>query len=348
MICLRSLHINSHQTVQNLTSFSWQAVGIGFTFVAMLLLAGCGQVITLTPTPTIEPSPTLDVNIAVATLPPSATPAPYTPEPTPTPTVTPTPIVHVIQSGESLLSIAGKYGISVAELQDSNGILDPRTLQIGQQLIIPRPEEKSEEGDSAFSTPTPTPLPMEVTNVFLSNTSIGGLFVLGEVVNTSDQSLEQVRVAVTLVDDTDQEISTSENLVAVDLIDSGKKAPFAILFGEMPPRFAKFRAYVTHAVPAYVGSYYRDLEVRDLKNESERYASYTVSGSIANIGPEEATDVQVILTAYDGLGRVIATRKVEPEYTIVPRGSATNFSAILAPVGGPVERVEAIAQGRRK
>jgi hypothetical protein len=48
------------------------------------------------------------------------------------------------------------------------------------------------------------------------------------------------------------------------------------------------------------------------------------------------------------LGRVIATRKVEPEYNIVPRGSATDFTAVLAPVGGPVERVVAVAQGRRK
>ena len=319
-----------------------------FIFVILLSLAACGQVVTLTPTPTVEPTPTLDVNIAIATLPATATPAPYTPEPTPTPTVSPTPILHVIQSGESLLTIAGKYGISVAALQDSNGILDPRSLQIGQQLIIPRPEENETGEDSAFATPTPTPLPMEVSNVFLSDTSIGGLFVLGEVVNTSGQALEQVRVAIVLVDDAGKEISNAENLISLDLVDPDQKAPFAVLFGETPAKFARFRAFVTHAVPAYVGSYYRDLEVRNLSSEGERYASYTVSGSIANIGPEEATDVQVVLTAYDALGRVIATRKVEPEYNIVPRGSATDFTAVLAPVGGPVERVVAVAQGRRK
>ena len=73
--------------------------------------------------------------MVVATLPPTATPAPYTPEPTATPTVTPTPVFHVIQAGESLLGIATQYDISVAALQDANGILDPRFLQIGEQLI---------------------------------------------------------------------------------------------------------------------------------------------------------------------------------------------------------------------
>ncbi len=59
----------------------------------------------------------------------------------PRPTVTPTPVFHVIQAGESLLGIATQYDISVAALQDANGILDPRFLQIGEQLIIPRREE---------------------------------------------------------------------------------------------------------------------------------------------------------------------------------------------------------------
>jgi hypothetical protein len=100
-------------------------------------------------------------------------------------------------------------------------------------------------------------------------------------------------------------------------------------------------------VPAFVGSYYRDLEVHSVTVDGERYASYTVRGVIKNVGPEEAVDVQVVLTGYDPLGRVVATRKVEPDYNVVPRGGETAFTVVLAPVGGPIERVVAIAQGRR-
>jgi hypothetical protein len=100
-------------------------------------------------------------------------------------------------------------------------------------------------------------------------------------------------------------------------------------------------------VPAYIGSYYRDLEVRNLQSDGERYASYTVTGTIFNFGPEEAVGVQVVLTAYDPLNRVIATRKVDPEHNVVARGGETNFTAVLVPLGGPVERVEAVAQGQR-
>lgn len=308
------------------------------------LLGGCGQIITPTPTPQPTATPTIEI-VALATLPPTATPAPYTPAPTPTPTVTPTPVFYQIQPGDSLLAIAQRYGLTIAALQDANGILDPRTLQVGQQLIIPSPEEEQEE--AANATPTPTPIPITAQNVYFSQTNIGGLWALGEVLNDSGTALEQIRVAVVLLDDADQEIGRASGLVALDLVDAGQTAPFAILFGEAPGRFARYRAFPISAVPAYVGGYYRDLVVENIKADGERYASYTVQGTVRNVGPEEAVSVQIVLTAYDSLDRVIAMRQVVPDHNVVPRGGETTFTAVLAPVGGPVTRIEATAQGRR-
>ena len=145
----------------------------------------------MAPTPTPAPTSTIALEILPPTALPTATPAPYTPAPTPTPTLTPTPVLHTIQAGQSLLTLSGQYGVSVAALQEANGILDPRALQIGQQLIIP--QEILPEG-SADLTPTPTPLPISIHNIHFGETSIGGLWILGEIQNTSDTALEQVRV----------------------------------------------------------------------------------------------------------------------------------------------------------
>jgi LysM repeat protein len=309
-----------------------------------LLLAGCGQVITLTPTPTPAPTATLAVVMMAATPPPTPTPAPYTPLPTPTSTVTPTPVIHTVASGESLLNIATQHGVSVAALQEANGILDPRSLQVNQQLIIPIPVEQDA---AAAQTPTATPLPVQVQNLYLSETAVGGLWVLGEVLNDSGTPLEQIRVNVALLDGADAVLAEESGMVALDLVDINERAPFAILFEAAPEQFDSYRVTPLSAVSAYVGSYYRDLEVRELESAGERYASYTVSGVIFNTGPEEAVDVQVVITAYDALDRVIAMRQVIPEYNVVPRGGQTTFTAMIAPVGGPVERVEAVAQGRR-
>ncbi len=49
--------------------------------------------------------------------------------------------------------------------------------------------------------------------------------------------------------------------------------------------------------------------------QSERYASYTVTGKVFNVGPEEAVEVQVVLTAYDPLDRVVAVRQAAPSTT---------------------------------
>jgi hypothetical protein len=229
-------------------------------------------------------------------------------------------------------------------LQEANGILDPRSLQIGQQLIIPREEEALVTADS---TPTPTPLPVTIENLHFTENTIGGVWVMGEVHNETGVALEQVRVGVTLVDGAGEKLAESQSLVALDLVDLDERAPFAILFGSAPENFEQYQAYPVSAVPAYVGSYYRDLAVEEIQSESERYASYTITGLVRNTGPEEAVDVQVVLTAYDPLDRVIAVQQVTPSHNVVPRGGTTDFTAVLAPVGGPIERITAEAQGRR-
>lgn len=310
-----------------------------------IFLSACGQVITLLPTPTPAPTPTVEI-VALATLPPTATPAPYTPEPTATATVTPTPIFYTIKPGDGLLRVAQEYGVTVAAIQDANGILDPRSLQIGQQLVIPLPAD--EEENLVNATPTATPLPVTIQNVHFSETTIGGLWVLGEVQNSSGQPLEQVRVAVALLDKSDVEIARASGLVALDLLGVNEIGPFALLFGSAPGDFDRYLTFPLSAVPAHIGGYYRDLVVEDVESEGERYAAYTVTGTVRNIGPEDAVSVQVILTAYDPLERVVAMRKVPPEHNVVSPGGSTTFRIVLAPVGGPVARIAAVAQGRRR
>lgn len=47
------------------------------------------------------------------------------------------PRTHRVQSGDTLTSIAGKYGIKLAVLQAANPNLNPRKMQVGQSVVIP-------------------------------------------------------------------------------------------------------------------------------------------------------------------------------------------------------------------
>ena len=73
---------------------------------------------------------------------------------TPTPKAKATPLVYVIKSGDTLLAIANQHGIDVDLLTDENGITNPNSLRLGQELTIPFTEEELEawnEGRSASS-----------------------------------------------------------------------------------------------------------------------------------------------------------------------------------------------------
>jgi LysM repeat protein len=71
--------------------------------------------------PTVTPTPTVGV--------------------TPLPTPTPTPVVYQVDRGDTLVSIAARYDVTVDELMEANNISeqDVYVLQPGQMLIIPLP-----------------------------------------------------------------------------------------------------------------------------------------------------------------------------------------------------------------
>lgn len=46
---------------------------------------------------------------------------------------------HVVVAGDTLFSIAQRYGLTVSELAAANGIVNPNVLDVGEELVIPAP-----------------------------------------------------------------------------------------------------------------------------------------------------------------------------------------------------------------
>jgi murein DD-endopeptidase MepM/ murein hydrolase activator NlpD len=59
-------------------------------------------------------------------------------------------VLHVVQTGDTLLGIALHYGVSMNSIQNANDIPDPESIKAGQQLVIPI-------GPTATVTAGPTP-----------------------------------------------------------------------------------------------------------------------------------------------------------------------------------------------
>lgn len=87
--------------------------------------------------PTVEPTPVPPTPEATAV---PALPTEPAPEPAPVPTALPAEEeVHVVLPGDTLVSIAGSYGVSLEELAARNGIVNLHQLEVGQELVIPVP-----------------------------------------------------------------------------------------------------------------------------------------------------------------------------------------------------------------
>ncbi len=77
----------------------------------------------------------------------------------------PGPATHVVQRGETLASIAARYGVSIADLVQANGLRNQNFIWVGQRLTIPggSQAEPTVEPTPAWSVlplpPAPTPVP---------------------------------------------------------------------------------------------------------------------------------------------------------------------------------------------
>ena len=71
-----------------------------------------------------------------------------------TPIASPTPFVYKVQSGDTMLGIAERFGVSLDSLRIANPDVSPNSMSIGTELLIPGDQ------DNPTGAPTPTPVPV--------------------------------------------------------------------------------------------------------------------------------------------------------------------------------------------
>jgi LysM repeat protein len=285
-------------------------------------------------TPTDVPSPT-------ATRKATVTPVPATPSNTPTPTVTPTPIIYTIRKGDTLLSIARQFGLTVRAIQEANGIDDPRRLRAGQEVIIPKVNANSEP----TSVPTPTPVALRLQGLGFYRTPVGSLWCLGEVRNLSHEPAEEVQVQVSLHDEQGRLLAQGAAFAQLDILAGGGRSPFAILFDAPPTSFAQYQARVLSGVHStHLGPRYPSLALVEEFGGWFDETSYQVRGQVLNSGEADAEKVAVIVTLYDEENHVVAARAVGIEPEVFLAGARAPFDVTLMPFG-PVARYAVEVQG---
>ena len=308
-------------------------------------LAACGQVLSRdTPLPpTLTPTIVLE-RPAVATQTPSPTRSQISvpTDPPPSPEPTPTPIVYVVEPGDTLLGIAAQFDVSADAVQIANPGLRPELLQIGQRITIPAGERESQSGQLL---PTPIPLPLQVAGFALYETPTGGLLGLGEVINGTEFSAENVRLSVSIVDDDGEIVATSDAWTACDLIPPAKSAPFGVLFLDLPtgPLTSQI-SLISGVHAARVESRYADIRLTQQQGGMAG-AVYRVTGTVANLGERPTPEVTLVVTLYDRDDRVTGFRETVLAGPLLSGGTA-EFDVQLSTAGAGAHHHGICAEGR--
>jgi hypothetical protein len=251
-------------------------------------------------------------------------------------------VIHVVAEGDNLLALSYEYDVSLKALIEANEIENPRYLQIGQRLVIPRGEDGSLAGQL---TPTPTPMPLRIVGLAFHWTPAGSLWCLGEVENERDEFLELVQLRVTLYNVDGERVDEASGFTAADVVPGLGRAPFALLFANPPASgSASHEVAVVGAEPIlYWGGRHRELVVEGLQAEMDG-AIFQVRGEVVNAGQENATDVELTITAYGAGGEVVGVRQAAVEPLAV--GERRTFVVPIIPAA-PAVRAEAAAWGMR-
>lgn len=325
---------------EGIKPITWLISGLVIAWV----LTSCGRVITPTPaaTGTTVATPAAETNQPTPTPRATSTPRIATPVNTPTPTITPTPVIYTIQPGDTLLKVAIQFDRTIEAVQEANGILDPRFLQIGQRVIIPPPEQGPEDPP----TPTPTPLPLEVTSINFQETRQGTLWCFGTVHNPGNNLLTEIVIEAALLDEAGGLLAREAAFTQLDVALPDQSVPFALLFDTPPSSFAQYRVIPVSGVPlAEDTRYYFDLETFDVRGKLQESSAYKVTGQLRNYGGADVDTVRLVVIAFDEEDRVIAQRQVELAVTLLKAGATTPFEIDLIVPEGVVAQYQVMAQG---
>lgn len=169
---------------------------------------------------------------------------------------TPTPLTHVIVEGDTLLSIAIRYGVELPDLLLANPAVNPRLLIIGDGLIVPR-------SGAQGPIPSATPVPIELSQIACYQDVVGEMTCLLTASVPGGSAVEGVVALVTLADSEGRALETEPAFGPINLVLPGKRIPLVATFRDLGSPVGFASAVAISALNASdIDSRYADHELR--------------------------------------------------------------------------------------
>jgi LysM repeat protein len=264
-------------------------------------VASCSVVSESAPTisPTYRPQITLTVRFRG---PPAATVAPEFPI-----TTTPKPVpdgdaylLYTVRPGDTLLGIALDFGVTVEQIHAANGQIDPRNLQVGQQINIPQ--------GLSLTPATAAPLPLELARPACYETPTDSILCLGTVYNNREYPIWRVHVRIKLLRSDGGILAEHDAGVEQGIIPPGQAAPYSALFKAdwHDYGFAAVSLQTADATPQNIERFVPLIV--EAETPSLIDGRYIVSATLYNPSPFPTGPVRLFLTLLDDEGQVVGYR----------------------------------------
>ncbi len=295
---------------------------------------------TQSPTPSKIPK----IGVGFVTVTPTIVSQFNVPEPTTavgvSPIPSPTAFIYRVKSGDTLFDIAASHNTTTQVITELNPDLDPSFLLIDQEIVLPALAVTSE------STPVPTmaSVGVELSGLNKVENPTGGIWLFGEVHNGTGQSVENIVVKLQLIDDSGQLLEEEQVWVAVKILGVDARAPFGILINPAPEGNVNFQAQITSADEVVdVGNRYTNFEV--ISSEvTIGNSRVRVTGQIQNTGTIAVDSISIIVTIYDGTGRVTGYTVKELDEPIIP-DERRSFELDALPPGSNSVEISLMVEG---
>jgi LysM repeat protein len=304
--------------------------------LCIVFLFGCQSAVSAKddfPSPARWESPTASPTLFFPTRKVSLTP-PLAPSPTPR--------SYTVREGDTLGSIATKFGVTVDDLIKANPGVDPNALPIGQVLVIPvRPV-----GTETLQ-PTPTPVSLNIEPPYCYWQPSGGKWCLVLVGNPGPESVSSVFLRFSLYPSVTADPSVvREEALPLTVLPAGVRTIAAVFFPPEEAQYEILRVELLSAIRTAETPGLLPLTI--LKEESRPLTDGLEVALEFRVDSEEATSanrLDAVLVLLDSSGRPIGFRILRAEGDW-PAGLVHNLTLNAFVLAGQMAEYEIILQAR--
>jgi murein DD-endopeptidase MepM/ murein hydrolase activator NlpD len=247
---------------------------------------------------------------------------------TPTPAATATPVIHIVNLGETISSIAGQYGVSIDAILAVNPEISPNAMIVGDEVVIPAADQSSTSvADASFSGSIRFGQPYCAL-------STGGLWCSVMVENTADVDLEGTVITFTFVDGEGNVIIEKKVPTVMRMLKSNETVPAFLFLADVPAGYQQVDVSIFSAEQTTLDNAGDavTVEERDIQYDPLRAV---ITGKMlvqADSGSDRA-DLTIAAAAFDAAGNAVGIRRKD---VTVARDQNFDFSITVYTSGNEI------------